>query len=262
MPIRSHLCPFASPHVRFPSSSTPSLLMLLQMSFHSQLIWTATECARLPSVVHSECSLTPLKVRHKVRSTSLGCFVVHIRKCHLHKPIAVTLLKGAVLCNPHILGFVVDQSTEWQISHGLDKHYPAPCLDLMQTSCRLCGVAAHLVCVCLRTASCLGWWAAQWSAGRASTRSWVWVPGAHLKAEWWQRVPAIPVLAVALLTNHSCEHSELWTRWDPISEIPEADRWPPYVLTQVSVLTTHMHFNSSQCHVLSARFLCLLCVRT
>lgn len=61
---------------------------------------------RLPSVVHSECSFTPFEVRHKVRSTSLGCFVVHIRKCHLHKPIAVTLLY-----NPHIPGFVVDQMT-------------------------------------------------------------------------------------------------------------------------------------------------------
>lgn len=66
------------------------------------------------------------------------------------------------------------------------------------------------------------------------------LPGAYPKAEWWQRVPAIPVLAVALPTSHSCEHSELWTRWDPISEIPEADRWPPSMLTQVRVLTTHM----------------------
>lgn len=113
--------PLVIPHMLFPSptSHESAYVTADEFSFPAYV-----DCNRMcsiievvcPSVVHSECSHMSLKVGNKMRSTSLGHFVVHIRKCHLHKPIAVTLLKGAILCNPHILPFVVDQSTELQMA--------------------------------------------------------------------------------------------------------------------------------------------------
>lgn len=114
MLILSHLCASVIPHVLVssPTGHQSAYVTADELSFPACVdcdrMCSIAEVAR-PSVVHSECSRVPYG---QAQDEKCIIRVLLYQKVPLTQTNSCGFIKGVILCNPHILGLVVDQSTE------------------------------------------------------------------------------------------------------------------------------------------------------